>query len=93
MGGGEEEAHGAVASGEWRVASGQLPVVEAGSMARPGGVKKIKTSSQAPCKIAARLGHTINSEVAGLFDMSVDGSQLLSRLARSDELCWISRRV
>jgi hypothetical protein len=42
-----------------------------------------------PCKRATQLGHTINGKFPQLFGISVDGYQLLARLARWDELYWI----
>jgi hypothetical protein len=54
----------------------------------------MKTISLAERKKAAQLGHIINGKfsqwgVPRLFGISVDGYQLLARLARWDDLCWI----
>jgi hypothetical protein len=96
---GEAKAHGAEVScrlsagSEWPVGCGQLLSRENGSLVRRPDVRQDSRENQNNFAGAVQetdaVGPYYQWGVPRLFDISVDGYQLLARLARSDELCWV----
>jgi hypothetical protein len=90
---GEEKTHRGVVSCQWAVASGSRLVAENATLVQHAAVSYASCENQnnfaSAVQESGEVGSYYPRGVLRFFDISVDGYQLLARLARSDELCRV----